>query len=148
MRKSDILRIVSHRLEIEPGLILQSNNVPDSRKRERVYARQLCMTLTRKYTQDSLYTIGRFFGGHNHATVLYAVKSIQNDCDTCKSKKAMYDQLERDIDEFNCPPIDLDYIELTPEALSYQTNQSKQPEKEFVNVGFLEPARYREYSHN
>lgn len=58
---------------LEPHM-LQSN----SRKREVVQARQIAMYLARKYTRVSLSSIGEQIGNRDHATVLYAVKSIQN----------------------------------------------------------------------
>lgn len=58
---------------LEPHM-LQSN----SRKREVVQARQIAMFLSRKYTKVSLTSIGEQIGNRDHATVLYAVKSIQN----------------------------------------------------------------------
>ncbi len=58
---------------LEPHM-LQSN----SRKREVVQARQIAMYLSRKYTKVSLSSIGEQIGNRDHATVLYAVKSIQN----------------------------------------------------------------------
>ncbi len=59
--------------QLEPHM-LQSN----SRKREVVQARQIAMYLSRKYTKVSLSSIGEQIGNRDHATVLYAVKSIQN----------------------------------------------------------------------
>lgn len=58
---------------LEPHM-LQSN----SRKREVVQARQIAMYLSRKYTKVSLSSIGEQIGNRDHATVLYAVKAIQN----------------------------------------------------------------------
>ena len=49
-----------------------------SRKRNIVQARQMVMHLAKKHTNHSLSEIGFILGKKNHATVLYAIKSIQN----------------------------------------------------------------------
>lgn len=41
------------------------------------YPRQLAMYLARKVTRHSLEEIGRFFGGRDHSTVLYALERIE-----------------------------------------------------------------------
>ncbi|MCA8915400.1 MAG: chromosomal replication initiator protein DnaA [Planctomycetes bacterium] len=47
------------------------------RKRPVALARQVCMFLARKLTSYSLKEIGRFFGGKNHTTVVFAVQAIE-----------------------------------------------------------------------
>lgn len=47
------------------------------RKRPVALARQVCMYLARKLTSYSLKEIGRFFGGKNHTTVVFAVQAIE-----------------------------------------------------------------------
>jgi chromosomal replication initiator protein len=47
-----------------------------SRRREVVQARQIAMYLSRKYTKNSLSTIGEQIGNRDHATVLYACKAV------------------------------------------------------------------------
>ena len=42
-----------------------------------VVPRQLCMYLARRLTGKSLETIGGYFGGRDHSTVLYAVDRIR-----------------------------------------------------------------------
>ncbi len=49
-----------------------------SRKREVVQARQLVMYFAKKFTQNSLSSIGLHCGKKNHATVLYAIKTVEN----------------------------------------------------------------------
>ena len=41
-----------------------------------VYPRQICMHLARRLTRHSLEEIGGYFGGRDHTTVLYAVRTI------------------------------------------------------------------------
>jgi chromosomal replication initiator protein len=47
------------------------------RKRPVAQARQVCMYLARKLTSYSLKEIGRFFGGKNHTTVVFAVQAVE-----------------------------------------------------------------------
>lgn len=53
-----------------------------TRKREIVGARQISMSLSKKFTKDSLALIGSQHGGKDHATVLHACKTVQNLLDT------------------------------------------------------------------
>ena len=41
-----------------------------------VYPRQICMHLARRLTRHSLEEIGGYFGGRDHTTVLYAIRTI------------------------------------------------------------------------
>jgi len=56
-----------------------------SRKREIVQARHVAMFLSKKYTSLSYAHIGNMIGKRDHATVLHAVKAIQDALDTNKS---------------------------------------------------------------
>jgi chromosomal replication initiator protein len=47
------------------------------RKRPVALARQVCMYLARRLTSYSLKEIGRFFGGKNHTTVVFAVQAVE-----------------------------------------------------------------------
>ena len=49
-----------------------------TRKREVVYARHMAMYYSRKLTKLSLQDIGSLIASRDHATVLYAVKTINN----------------------------------------------------------------------
>ncbi len=48
-----------------------------TRKKEIVTARQVAMYLSKEYTKHSLKVIGYHFGGRDHATVIHAVKCVQ-----------------------------------------------------------------------
>lgn len=52
-----------------------------SRKRELVFIRQLCMYFARKKTKASLSQVGTYMS-RDHATVLHAIKTINNLIDT------------------------------------------------------------------
>jgi len=50
-----------------------------TRKQEIVHARQVAMYLAKKHTDSSLKTIGLYFGGRDHSTVIHAVQAIEHD---------------------------------------------------------------------
>jgi len=49
-----------------------------TRKKEVVIARQVAMYLSKEYTRHSLKVIGYHFGGRDHATVIHAVRCVQD----------------------------------------------------------------------
>lgn len=61
------------------------------RKRPVALARQVCMFLARKLTSYSLKEIGRFFGGKNHTTVVFAVQAIE---EKVAKSRTLNDELE------------------------------------------------------
>ncbi|MHC4841664.1 MAG: chromosomal replication initiator protein DnaA, partial [Planctomycetota bacterium] len=61
------------------------------RKRPVALARQVCMYLARKLTSYSLKEIGRFFGGKNHTTVVFAVQAVE---EKCEKKQSLADEVE------------------------------------------------------
>ena len=54
----------------------------ESRKKEITTARQILMLLAKKHFGWTLEKIGDFFGGKNHATVIYAIDNITKKCKT------------------------------------------------------------------
>ena len=48
---------------------------------ELVRARQLAMYLCRKYTSNSLKSIGEQFGGRDHSTVIHAISTVEDNLD-------------------------------------------------------------------
>lgn len=65
-----------------------------SRKREVVQARQIAMYLARKYTKNSLSSIGEQIGKRDHATVLYACKAVSDLIDVDKSLQKSLEAIE------------------------------------------------------
>ncbi|MFP4089010.1 MAG: chromosomal replication initiator protein DnaA, partial [Cyclobacteriaceae bacterium] len=53
-----------------------------TRKKEVVIARQVAMYLSKEYTKHSLKVIGYHFGGRDHATVIHAVRCVQEMLDS------------------------------------------------------------------
>jgi len=70
---------------------LQSN----SRKREIVQARQIAMYFSKKFTKLSLSAIGLQTGHKDHATVLYACRTINNLIDTDKRFKKYISEIDK-----------------------------------------------------
>ena len=66
----------------------------NSRKREIVLPRQMAMFFSRKYTKESLYNIGSFYGDKDHATVLAAIKAINNLSETNREFRKELSELE------------------------------------------------------
>ena len=74
----DVVRKVS-----EVSGIPEDGIVGQSRKKEIVEARQTAMFLCRSILDSSLSSVGIFFGGRDHTTVMHAIKTIEEK----KSKK-------------------------------------------------------------
>ena len=72
-----LIQTVSDKIDIPVAKIME-----DTKKREQVYARMICMVLARLFTKHSTTTIGRELAGRDHATVLHATKTIINLYDT------------------------------------------------------------------
>jgi len=67
----------------------------NTRKREYVYARQICMMLIKKHTNLSLGRIGELIGDKDHATVLHANKTILNLMQINKNIRSEVNEIER-----------------------------------------------------
>ncbi len=65
-----------------------------SRRREIVQARQISMYLSKKFTDSSLDQIGSRIGKRNHATVIYALKTVKNLMDVDKRFRQVVQELE------------------------------------------------------
>jgi len=85
-----IKKIVSEYFKVSINLINST-----TRKREVVQARQLVMFFAKKYTKGSLENIGTNCGNKDHATVLYACKTVNNLLDTDKQYRKCVDEIEK-----------------------------------------------------
>jgi len=65
-----------------------------SRKREVVQARHIIMYLSKKHTNHAHAYIGSLVGNRDHATVIHAIKAVQNSIDTDKSFSSTMKDLE------------------------------------------------------
>ena len=68
-----------------------------TRRRQVVLARQISMFLVKEYTDQSLKSIGRMFGGRDHSTVLYSIKTVRDLMETNDEIKKALAELERKI---------------------------------------------------
>ncbi len=85
----DIQAVVCRYFDLEMSL-LQTN----SRKQEIVQARQITMYLSKKYTDCSFSLIGKMVGKKDHATVLYACKTIKDQIETSKAVRSSVEEIE------------------------------------------------------
>ncbi len=69
----------------------------NSRKRQCVEARQLTMYLSKQLTTNSLKSIGHFFGGKDHSTVIYPCRSIADMMHIDPEFKETVDAIEKKI---------------------------------------------------
>lgn len=81
------------------GLELKDLKSP-CRKRELTEARQIAMHICYKRTGMTLKSIGDFFGGRDHSTVIYAKETVSDLLDTDKLFKSKYLMVERLIDGY------------------------------------------------
>ena len=66
-----------------------------TRKREVVQARQICMYLSKSLTKSSLKSIGAFYGGRDHSTVIYACQTVEDLIDTDKKFKTYVTDIQK-----------------------------------------------------
>lgn len=75
------------------GIDMKSIN-SKSRKKEIVQARQAAMHLCKKFTTQSVVRIGSIIGGRDHATVLHALKAVDDMLETDEQFKNKYKAIE------------------------------------------------------
>lgn len=68
-----------------------------TRKREIVQARQISMYLSKNLTKSSLKSIGAFYGGRDHSTVIYACQTVEDLIDTDKKFKGYVNDIQKKI---------------------------------------------------
>jgi len=88
----DIVRRVS-----EVTLIAQKDIVGKSRKKELVEARQIASYLGREILGASLSSIGIFFGGRDHTTILHGCKNIEEKIKSEKRIKQIVESIKNEL---------------------------------------------------
>lgn len=68
-----------------------------TRKRAVVQARQLSMYLANKMTKNSLKSIGKYFGGRDHSTVIHSCQAVRDQIDTDEDFQKEVQELEKKI---------------------------------------------------
>lgn len=66
-----------------------------TRKREIVQARQISMYLSKSLTKSSLKSIGAFYGGRDHSTVIYACQTVEDLIETDKKFKGYVNDIQK-----------------------------------------------------
>jgi len=94
----------------------------DSRKREYVLPRQMAMSLCKLYTKLSLSEIGSIMD-KDHASVLHAIKTVNNQIETNKSLRSQFIELNtivsKLVENFRDTEINIDNIDV----MLYATNE-------------------------
>lgn len=90
-----IASAVAKRMGVGLEKLRLPSGAPDAKKREYVEARHLTMTIGKRLLPErvSLAWIGNEIGGRDHATVLHAIRTVDNLCQTDKGMKRIYDEL-------------------------------------------------------
>ncbi|NHZ87155.1 MAG: hypothetical protein GWP19_14990 [Planctomycetia bacterium] len=88
----DIVRRVS-----EVTSISEKNIVGSSRKKELVEARQIAAYLGREILGVSLSSIGMYFGGRDHTTILHACKNIEEKIKSKKRIKQLVESIKNEL---------------------------------------------------
>ena len=96
----DIISTVCNHFGLEPTAIHTR-----SRKREVVQARQIAMYLSKNYTNFSTAKIGSLIGNKDHATVLYACKTIKELREVDKSFRTELDEIQTELNQQRKPVI-------------------------------------------
>ncbi|MFM2385529.1 MAG: chromosomal replication initiator protein DnaA [Bacteroidota bacterium] len=68
-----------------------------TRKREIVQARQISMFLAKKFTKNSLKTIGEHFGGRDHTTVIHSCQTVNDLMDTDTTIRGQVKELQQKV---------------------------------------------------
>lgn len=62
-----------------------------------INARQIAMSLARKYGKWALSEIGKEIGEHDHCTVMHSIKVVNNHCECEREYKLVYDKIEESL---------------------------------------------------
>lgn len=89
-----IVEVVAEHFSITPEDIMSKR-----RNTEYVLPRQICMYLCRKYTDDSLQSIGKAVGKKDHTTVIHGIEKITEDIEKNDELKGKIDII---IKKLNC----------------------------------------------
>lgn len=94
-----IQEIVSTASHMPIEQIRMKDGIASARKREKTTPRMISMALSKQYTRHTLGYIGMLHGGRDHATVLHAIKTVNNLLDTKDSNTVeIYRRSKKSID--------------------------------------------------
>ena len=93
--------------EVTPQLIMDvvaehynisvSDIISKKKNKEIANPRQICMYLSRKYTDYSLQNIGKALGGRDHTTIIHGTKKIASELKTDENLQNTIDILKKKI---------------------------------------------------
>ncbi|MCS6929931.1 MAG: chromosomal replication initiator protein DnaA [Saprospiraceae bacterium] len=69
----------------------------ESRKRQFVVPRHVAIYLCKRLTNASLKAIGKAFGGRDHSTIIYSLRTVQDMLDTDASFRATMEEIEKKV---------------------------------------------------
>ena len=102
MTKELILKIVCDTLNVEIRDVLQESYTKGAKCANVIQARHLSMFFCRAYKLGTFAVIGKYFN-RDHSSVTQAERAIQNDIDTNKNFRLIYERIDKQlkfIDEF------------------------------------------------
>jgi hypothetical protein len=99
-----------------------------TRKREVVIPRQMAMFFCKENNLGSLKSIGRFFGGRDHSTVIHAISTVEDDFYT----NAKYKKTVEEVRELLNTKLDLRF-KFFPPVNSPEVNANLESYKEVEN---------------
>ncbi len=102
LTKEGILKLVCHYFQVTPEELCSK-----SRQRRISFPRQVAMYLCRRFTSESLQSIGRLFK-RDHATVVYAINSVEKKLQRPSSVKYQIEYLCRELEERISPTFEND----------------------------------------
>jgi chromosomal replication initiator protein len=103
------LKSLVHDVDAEVGVDFIQKTVADyfhlsvadlqskTRKKEIVIARQVAMYFCKEYTEHSLKSIGYYFGGRDHSTVIHAVQAVSDMMEVDARFRASVEELKKKI---------------------------------------------------
>jgi chromosomal replication initiator protein len=88
-----VTKIVCEFLGVEEDKVREK-----TRKAEVVFARQMCMYISKEMTKSSLKTIGLHFGGRDHSTVIHSCAAIEEITIRDKKTKEMVEDIKNKVE--------------------------------------------------
>lgn len=101
----NLIKISNREITIDniQKMVCEHYNIPyekllmKTRKRDIVQARQITMYLAKKFTKNSLKSIGEHFGGFDHTTVIHSCQTVEDLLDTDNSYKEKLSELQQKV---------------------------------------------------
>lgn len=97
--KEIITKSVCEILGVKEEDLMKPSGYEDAKKDKVRYARQLCMTLCRKYNLGTQKEIGEYYGGRDHATCFHSERVTYEEMEIYPEKKVIFSQVELKIYE-------------------------------------------------